>query len=73
MIYHQLKKVIKINSKKQYKNVTLILKNYLAVVTVIKEKETWSIKVTDVKTRPFIDNYVFKSLTNTVKTNIANS
>ena len=41
----------------------MILKNYLDMVVVIKEKETWSIKVIDVKTRPHIDNYVFKSLT----------
>ena len=33
------------------------------MVVVIKEKETWSIKVIDVKTRPHTDNYVFKSLT----------
>ena len=33
--------------KKQMKNITLILKNYLDMVIVIKEKEAWSIKVID--------------------------
>ena len=50
--------------KKKKKNLVLILKNYLVIVTVIKE-ETWSTKVIDVKTRLSIDNYVFKSLRNT--------
>ena len=33
------------------------------MVIVIKEKETWSIRVINVKTRSPVDNYVFKSLT----------
>ena len=37
--------------KKQQKNVTLILENYLDMLIVIKEKETWSIKVVDVKNK----------------------
>ena len=37
--------------KKQQKNVTLVLKNYLDMVILIKEKETWSIKVVDVKNK----------------------
>ena len=48
--------------KKQWKNVTLILKKYLDMVIVIKQKEAWSIKNIDVKARPPIDNYAFKSL-----------
>ena len=42
--------------KKQWKNVTLILKKYLDMVIVIKQKEAWSIKNIDVKARPPIDN-----------------
>ena len=34
------------------------------MVIVIKEKETWSIKSYQRKTKPPIDNYVFKSYIN---------
>ena len=37
--------------KKTIENVTLTLENYLDMLIVIKEKETWSIKVIDVKNK----------------------